>query len=95
MTFTDNEKKAVVALINSCMATSGEPIEHLGWTWCDVNDLVDAGWDQKSAEGTFGSLIAKRMIDVDEMAFRDACPFSIDAEKAAPIWKEAQQQAAA
>jgi len=29
------------------------------------------------------------MIDVDEMAMKDVCPFSIDAEKAAPIWKEA------
>lgn len=91
MTFTDNEKEAIVALIDSCMATSGEPIDHLGWTWVDVEDLTDAGWDQKSAEGTFGSLVAKRMIYIDPMASAGACPFFIDEKKAAPIWKEAKQ----
>lgn len=91
MTFTDNEKQAIVALIDSCMATSGEPIDQLGWTWVDVEDLTDAGWDQKSAEGTFGSLVAKRIIHMDPMSSPGACSFSIDEKKAAPIWKEAKQ----
>lgn len=91
MTFTDNEKEAIVALIDACMDTSGERIDNLGWTWVDVEDLTDAGWEQKNAEGTFGSLVAKRMIYMDPMASADACPFSIDAKKAAPIWKEAKQ----
>ena len=91
MKYTNNEKAAIIALVNSCMATSGEPIDQLGWTWVDVEDLTDAGWDQKSAEGTFGSLVAKRIIHMDPMASADACPFFIDEKKAAPIWKQAQQ----
>lgn len=91
MTFTDNEKQAIVALIDSCMAAAGEPIDHLEFTWCNVEDLTDAGWEEKSAEGTFGSLVAKRMIYIDPMAMPDACPFFIDAKKAAPIWKEAKR----
>jgi len=95
MAFTDNEKEAIVALIDACMAAIGEPIDNLGWNWVDVDDLTDAGWDKKRAKKTFGSLVAKRIINIDLMCMPGSCCFFINVPWAARIWKEAQQQVVA
>ena len=68
---TRNQSEAMTALIKSCIWNmGGETLEHLiedPCTWVDASDLVSAGWEQKEAEGTFGSLIAKGLIYEDEM----------------------------
>ena len=31
-------------------------------TWVDHNDLMNAGWSLKTAQGTFGSLVAEGLV---------------------------------
>ena len=68
---TENQKAAMTALIKSCLYNmGGSDLSHLQedpCTWVDASDLVAAGWDQKQAEGTFGSLCACDLICEDEM----------------------------
>lgn len=71
-TYTDNEKAAIVALFKSCMNNMGgttlADLDADPFTWVDADDLVGAGWTQKEAEGTFGSLVSKCAVsgDADE-----------------------------
>ena len=68
---TRNQSEAMTTLIKSCLHNMcGETLEDLQedpYTWVDVEDLVNAGWGQKEAEGTFGSLIAQGLIYEDEI----------------------------
>lgn len=64
--YTDNEKAAITALFKSCLSNMGgsslEDLDGDPFTWVDASDLVDAGWGQKQAEGTFGSLVEKQAL---------------------------------
>ena len=68
---TRNQSEAMTALVKTCLENmGGKTLAHLEedpCTWVDVSDLVLAGWSQKEAEGTFGSLITKDLIYEDEM----------------------------
>lgn len=59
---TENQASAMTALIKSCLSNMcGSTLADLQddpFTWVDVDDLIDAGWSRKGAEGTFGSLVA-------------------------------------
>ena len=73
MTLTQNQKKAMNVLIAECLRNmGGKVVQDLlddPWTYVGVEDLTAAGWEQKAAEGTFGSLIAAGLIlenDIDE-----------------------------
>lgn len=66
MTLTENQKKAMNVMIAECIRNVGgetfedfmnDPFDFVG-----VEDLTAAGWSQKEAEGTFGSLIAAGLI---------------------------------
>ena len=63
---TDNQNKAMTALIKSCLGTIGgstlADLEDDPFTYVDASDLVEAGWGQKEAEGTFGSLVAADLV---------------------------------
>jgi len=63
---TDNQTLAMTALIKSCLGNMGgstlADLEDDPFTWVDASDLVEAGWGQKEAEGTFGSLVAADLI---------------------------------
>ncbi|WP_347837756.1 hypothetical protein [uncultured Planktomarina sp.] len=65
-TYTDNEKSAIVALFKSCLSNMGgkclEDLDDDPFTWVEASDLVEAGWNQKQAEGTFGSLVEKQAV---------------------------------
>ena len=62
MTLTPNQTSAMTALIKSCLSNMGgaslADLQCDPFTWVDVDDLIDAGWPRKEAEGTFGSLVA-------------------------------------
>lgn len=66
MTLTANQTAAMTALIKSCLDNmGGENLADLQcdpFVWVSVDDLIDAGWGRKEAEGTFGSLIAADMV---------------------------------
>ena len=68
---TKNQEAAMTTLIKHCIWNmGGETLDHLKedpCTWVDVEDLVKAGWGQKEAEGTFGSLVAQGLIYEDEI----------------------------
>ena len=68
---TENQASAMTALIKSCLDNmGGEDLSDLQddpCTWVDASDLVNAGWEQKQAEGTFGSLVAEGLICEDEI----------------------------
>ena len=68
---TGNQEAAMTTLIKSCIWNmGGETLADLKedpCTWVDVEDLVKSGWSQKSAEGTFGSLVAQGLIYEDEI----------------------------
>ena len=70
MTLTANQAAAMTALIKSCLNNmGGKNINDLmgdPFTWVEASDLVDAGWSQKQAEGTFGSLVAEGLAHHDE-----------------------------
>ena len=70
MTLTENQAAAMTALIKTCLRNmGGENLAELQCdphTWVDASDLVDAGWGQKEAEGTFGSLVAEGLIYMEE-----------------------------
>ena len=70
MTLTANQTAAMTALIKSCLDNMcGETLADLQadpFTWVDAADLKDAGWGQKEAEGTFGSLVAAGLV-VDDL----------------------------
>ena len=63
---TANQVKAMTALIKSCLGNMGgsnlADLQDDPFTWVDASDLVEAGWGQKEAEGTFGSLVAADLI---------------------------------
>ena len=63
---TANQVNAMTALIKSCLGNMGgstlADLEDDPFTWVDASDLVEAGWGQKEAEGTFGSLVAADLI---------------------------------
>lgn len=67
MQLTENQNKAMNALIQICLETVGGKVvadfadEY--WNIVDASDLVVAGWSQKEAEGTFGSLVAAGLIE--------------------------------
>ena len=64
--FTTNQTAAMTALIKSCLRNmGGETLADLQddpFVWVDASDLVDAGWGQKEAEGTFGSLVSAGIV---------------------------------
>ena len=66
MILTDNQTRAVTALIKSCLGNIGgktlADLQDDPFTWVDSSDLVEAGWSQKEAEGTFGSLVAADLV---------------------------------
>jgi hypothetical protein len=66
MTLTENQSRAMTALIKSCLSNMGgrslRELKSDPFVWVDVNDLVNAGWSQKEAEGTFGSLVNADMV---------------------------------
>ena len=68
---TENQKAAMTALIKVCLNNMGgsdlNDLQGDPYTWVDASDLVAAGWDQKQAEGTFGSLVAAGLIYEDEV----------------------------
>ena len=70
MTLTENQAAAMTALIKSCLNNmGGKNINDLmgdPFTWAYASDLVDAGWSQKQAEGTFGSLVAEGLVHHNE-----------------------------
>lgn len=59
---TKNQALAMKRLIESCCSNMGgktlEDLKSDPFTWVEVTDLVEAGWTQKEAEGTFGSLVS-------------------------------------
>ena len=63
---TANQVNAMTALIKSCLGNMGGStlanLEDDPFTWVDASDLVEAGWGQKEAEGTFGSLVAADLV---------------------------------
>jgi hypothetical protein len=62
MKLTQNQAAAMHWLIKSCLFNMGgknlADLQCDPFTWVDVDDLTDAGWPRKEAEGTFGSLVA-------------------------------------
>ena len=74
MTLTQNQAAAMTALIKSCLGEiDGKTLADLQYdpfTWVNTEDLVDAGWGRKEAEGTFGSLVAADLIyEADDNMF--------------------------
>jgi len=67
---TDNEFKAAVALLKSCLWNMGgeRPAALLvdEFTWVQASDLVDAGWSKQEAAGTYGALAEKVIVCLDE-----------------------------
>lgn len=65
-TLTANQSAAMTALIKSCLRNmGGETLADLQddpFVWVDASDLVKAGWGQKEAEGTFGSLVSAGIV---------------------------------
>lgn len=63
---TANQVNAMTALIKSCLGNMGgstlADLQDDPFTWVDASDLVEAGWGQKEAEGTFGSLVAADLV---------------------------------
>ena len=70
MTLTTNQTAAMTSLIKSCLDNMGgltlADLQGDPYTWVDAIDLVEAGWGQKEAEGTFGSLVAAGLV-VDDL----------------------------
>ena len=70
MKLTTNQAAAMTALIKSCLHNMGgktlECLQDDPFVWVDADDLVAAGWSQKEAEGTFGSLIAAGLVYEDD-----------------------------
>ena len=66
MTLTANQSAAMTALIKSCLENMGgnalADLQGDPLVWVDASDLVEAGWGQKEAEGTFGSLVATGIV---------------------------------
>ena len=74
MTLTHNQTAAMHWLIKSCLSNMGgknlADLQCDPFTWVDVDDLIDAGWSRKEAQGTFGSLVASGHIwDADDGLF--------------------------
>ena len=70
MTLTENQTAAMTALIKSCLENMGgadlAELQCDPFVWVDASDLVEAGWGQKEAEGTFGSLVVEGLIYMDD-----------------------------
>ena len=68
--FTENEKLAALHLVSACLDDNlmDRPLdlveEFNGSLSIGVNILIDAGWSQHSAAGTYGSLEAKKAIRI-------------------------------
>jgi len=64
--FTTNQSAAMHWLIKSCLRNMGgktlADLQDDPFVWVDVSDLVEAGWGQKEAEGTFGSLVSAGIV---------------------------------
>ena len=74
MTLTTNQAAAMHWLIKSCCSNMGgktlSDLQCDPFTWVDADDLINAGWGRKEAEGTFGSLVAAGMVwDADDGLF--------------------------
>jgi len=67
---TANETNAIMTLVDSCLANMGGSVpSNLAedtFTWCDVADLQRAGWSKHEAAGTYGALVTKLLIHLDE-----------------------------
>ena len=70
MKLTTNQAAAMTALIKNCLSNMGGSsiacLEDDPFVWVDASDLAEAGWGQKEAEGTFGSLVAEGLIYMDD-----------------------------
>lgn len=66
MTLTPNQTAAMHWLIKSCLHNmGGKKLSDLKcdpFVWVDVDDLIEAGWSRKEAEGTFGSLVSTGIV---------------------------------
>ena len=66
MTLTQNQTAAMTALIKSCLRNMGgknlADLQCDPFVWVDASDLVESGWGQKEAEGTFGSLVSTGIV---------------------------------
>jgi len=74
MNLTDNQTRAMISLIKSCLDNMGGStlvdLQDDPFTWVEASDLVEAGWGQKEAEGTFGSLVAADLVyDCEDKLF--------------------------
>lgn len=101
MTFTQNEKNAIVCLIDDCLFFDGnEDFDPNKMTWgeaisltcVDIEALVDAGWDEREAEIAFDSLISKNVISYYHGNGANFSAYMIDVERAAPIWESARNK---
>lgn len=67
---TDNELKALVALVQCCLDGMGgsrpADLEDDPYTWCDVLDLERYGYNKYEAAGTYGALAEKGLIWIDD-----------------------------
>lgn len=65
-TLTANQSAAMTALIKSCLRNMGGKtlvdLQDDPLVWVEASDLVAAGWGQKEAEGTFGSLVSAGIV---------------------------------
>jgi hypothetical protein len=91
ITLTENETRAIYVLINACLdGMGGKHIDDLNddpYTWVGHDNLVDAGWSQGSAKGTFGSLVAKGLIDE---ADKNEFAINHDAPEVRAAWLECE-----
>lgn len=74
MTLTHNQTAAMHWLIKSCLRNMGgknlADLQCDPFVWVDVDDLIEAGWSRKKAEGTFGSLVSAGIVyQYDENLF--------------------------
>lgn len=101
MTFTQNEKNAIVSMIDDCLTYVGNEDfdpnkmtwgEAVSFSYVDIAALVDAGWDDREAEIVFDSLLSKKMISACEGFDSILIPYMIDVEQAAPIWEAAKNK---
>ena len=78
MTLTTNQAAAMTALIKTCLGNMGGSsiacLKDDPCVWVNAYDLVDSGWSQKQAEGTFGSLVAEGLVYLDDGARHSSEP---------------------
>ena len=78
MKLTTNQAAAMTALIKTCLGNMGGSsiacLKYDPCVWVNAYDLVDSGWSQKQAEGTFGSLVAEGLVYLDDGARHSSEP---------------------